>query len=144
MNPAYLETRFRASEPVPEWPREFVIISAYATTGESWAPVENEAADCHLASELAARGGWLVRLIGYSPNGGHAEPSWAMALPLDIACDIGRQYRQDAIYHVHGDKLSVRRCGEVGEVAFVGSFRERLEGFDARSGSGEFGSSKRG
>ena len=34
--------RFRTSEPVAYWSSEFVIISAFATTGEWWTPDQNE------------------------------------------------------------------------------------------------------
>jgi hypothetical protein len=127
MNPAYFETRFRLSEPPPAWPQEFVIISAYATTGQAWTASDNEAADHRLASELGNGKGWLVRIVGYSPTSGHAEPSWAVALSLDEGCALGGTYRQDAIYHIKNDALSVRCCGPSGEFARIGSFRQRLD-----------------
>jgi len=86
MDPVYFETRVRTSQPVTDWPSEFVILSAFATTGESWTPHQNERADYHLASELRMRGGWFVRIFGYSPKSGHSEPSWD--LPLDEGCNI--------------------------------------------------------
>ena len=36
MNPSYFETHFRLETPISDWPCEFVIITAHATTGESW------------------------------------------------------------------------------------------------------------
>src|SRR6266436_10353579 len=71
MEPGYFETRFRTSQPVTDWPSEFVILSAFATTGESWTPHQNQRADYRLASELRMRGGWFVRIFGYSPSGRH-------------------------------------------------------------------------
>lgn len=127
MNPVYLETRFRYDGEAPPLPEEFVILSAYATTGETWSALQNAAADRSLEAELRARGGWLLRLIGYSPTTGHAEPSWATALPLDEACNIGRRYRQDAIYHVRGDLLSVTYCDARRALVAVGLFRDRLD-----------------
>jgi hypothetical protein len=38
MNPVYFETRFRTDQPEIDWPSEFVILSAFATTGQSWTP----------------------------------------------------------------------------------------------------------
>jgi hypothetical protein len=35
MNPVYFETRFRTDRLVIDWPSEFVILSAFATTGQS-------------------------------------------------------------------------------------------------------------
>jgi hypothetical protein len=126
MDPVYFKTRFRTSRPVTDWPSEFVILSAFATTGESWTPHQNERADDRLASELRMRGGWLVRIFGYSPTSGHTEASWAVDLPLEEGCKIGQRFLQDAIYHVKNDELSVMRCDEPRALVRVGSFRTRL------------------
>jgi hypothetical protein len=127
MHPAYFETRFRPSEPVSDWPAEFVILSAYATTGQAWTPQENEAADHRLEMELRERGGFLARVTGYSPASGHAEPSWASDVALEEARKIGERFRQDAIYHVRNDDLSVTRCTQQSPLVHVGSFRSRLD-----------------
>lgn len=127
MNSAYFETRFRTSQAVHEWPREFVIISAFATTGETWTPDQNAAADRLLEAELKARDGWVVRIVGYSPTTDHAEPSWAVTMPVDEACAMGRRFRQDAIYHVLDDVLSVTYCAGHAALVVVGSFRSRLD-----------------
>jgi hypothetical protein len=107
MHEAYRETHFRLAEHADEWPREFAIITAYATTGEKWSDAENEAADRALHAELRQHSQLVRRITGYSPSTGHAEPGWAVALPFDIACEIGLRYRQDAIYFVSRDVLSV-------------------------------------
>jgi hypothetical protein len=127
MDPVYFETRFRTNQSVTDWPSEFVIISAFATTGECWAPVQNEDADRRLASELRMRGGWLVRIFGYSPTSLHTEPSWAVDLPLDNACNVGQRFLQDAIYYIKNDELSVTRCNEQRALVYIGSFRGRLD-----------------
>ena len=127
MNPAYFETRFRTTNPIAGWPAEFVIISAFATTGETWTVQEAEIADGRLASELIAHGVWLHRVTGYSPTTGHAEPSWAAEIPLDEACVFGLRFHQDAIYRVEGNRLSVTHCDERHELVDVGSFRSRLD-----------------
>ncbi len=126
MHPDYFETHFRVLDPVTCWPNEFVIISAFATTGESWALDENRAADQNLAAELWKRGCWITRVTGFSPRTGHSEPSWAAEIPLDKACEFGMRYRQDAIYHVQGDILSVTKCDSDRTLVPVGGFRERL------------------
>lgn len=127
MRPVYFETRFRINGPIPAWPVEFVIITAYATTGETWTSEQNQTADRRLESELKARGGQIARLIGYSPRSGHAEPSWAVKMPFDEACDLGVRYRQEAIYFVRDDDLSVSFCDSRKALVRVGSFRERLD-----------------
>ena len=126
MNPVYFETHFRTPAPTPDWPPEFIIVTAYATTGERWTTAENEAADRKLTEELRQLGAWSARLTGYSPRTGHAEPGWAVTLSLDAACDLGLRYRQDAIYHVAGDRLSVSFCDQRRKLVAVGPFRERV------------------
>jgi hypothetical protein len=127
MNSAYFETRFRPARPVAAWPSEFVIISAFATTGESWTPEQNEVADRRLAADLGARGLWLERITGYSPTTGHSEPSWAVELPLDEARAAGLRFHQDAIYYVREGRLSVTHCDAHREHVHVDSFRARLD-----------------
>jgi hypothetical protein len=80
-----------------------------------------------LIVELRMQGSWFVRIFGYSPKSGHAEPSWAVELPLDEGCNIGQRFLQDAIYHVKNDELSVTRCNERVALVRVGSFRSRLD-----------------
>jgi hypothetical protein len=127
MEPAYFEARFLVEELLPKWPDEFAIITAYATTGETWTREENEAADRRLHEALARRSPFLVRITGYSPTTGHGEPGWAAVLPFDEACDVGLQFRQDAIFWVSGDDLSVTYCDERRALVPAGSFRERLD-----------------
>lgn len=125
MHRAYFETRFRV-ETEHEWPHEFVIISACATTGTRWSSERTAKADAALRATLAARGLWHVRITGFSPATEHAEPSWAIAMPFLDACDLGREFLQDAIYHVEGDALSVSHCDERRGPMPVGRFRERV------------------
>ena len=126
-NIPYYETRFRVKHPKPDWPIEFVIISAYATTGESWTTHQNEAADSKLKDTVLTRSSWSIRVIGYSPVSGHTEPSWATDIPLNEARNVGRQFHQDAIYHVKHDELSVTYCDDKIALVRVGSFRERID-----------------
>jgi len=124
---AYLETRFRTPAMVSRWPDRFVILSAFATTGETWTDERNDAADQALGRELRGRG-WLARIVGYSPSSGHAEPSWAVEMPIRQAREVGSRFKQDAIFAVRGNRLRVIRCGESCLSAVVGSFLERLDG----------------
>ena len=126
LDPVYFETHFRTPAPIPDWPPEFVIVTAYATTGERWTSAENEAGDRRLTAELRQLGAWTARITGYSPTTGHAEPGWAAVMPFDAACDLGLRYRQDAIYHVSGDRLSVSFCDGRRKLVAVGPFRERV------------------
>lgn len=126
MNPVYFETLFAVAAPPSDWPAAFAIITAYATTGEEWNEEENRAADARLEMVLRERGVWMQRITGYSPRTGHAEPGWAVAVSFDSACDLGRQFRQDAIYYVEGDALFVSYCDTRCQLEPVGPFRVRV------------------
>lgn len=125
MHPDYFETRFRTPATVPSWPEAFAVITAYATTGESWTESENRRADLRLRAELG--GVWRERITGYSATTGHAEPGWAVDLRFDEACDLGARFLQDAIYWVRSGELFVSRCDERRSLERVGSFLERLD-----------------
>lgn len=126
MTPAYFDTHFLAVEPPTHWPSAFAIITAYATTGETWTSARNEAADRELETLLRERGCMIGRVTGYSPQTHHAEPGWAAALTWQDACDLGQQFRQDAIYWVAGDDLSVTFCDARRALVTVGSFHDRV------------------
>jgi hypothetical protein len=126
MNPIYFETHFESLEEWDDWPVEFAIITGYATTGESWPIAKNKAADLQLEADLRKQGRWVRRLTGYSPTSSHQEPGWAVELSLSTACDVGLQYKQDAIYFIIGDKLSVSFCDSRRALVEVGTFRQRV------------------
>ena len=129
MYPAYLETRFISREGLDGWPEQFVIITAFATTGETWTDGQNEAADQSLEAELRGTGRWMRRVAGYSPTTQHREPGWAVAMDWEEACDVGMRFLQDAIYVINGDALAVTYCDARRELQPVGNFLERLAPF---------------
>lgn len=126
-HPSYIETQFRQEQSISDWPEEFAIITAFATTGETWTVEKNKTADQALEGELQANCRWHKRVTGYSPTTGHAEPGWAVEMALAEACDLGLRYLQDAIYFVSGDELAVILCAQPSERLLIGSFRERLQ-----------------
>ena len=123
--PAYFEVRFRATGPAA-WPARFVIVTAWATTGERWTDAENHRADAALLGQILELGATPIRVTGYTPATGHAEPGWAIDLDPDAALRLGREFRQHAIYAVDDDVLRVLRCADA-RAATVGHFRERLD-----------------
>ena len=123
--PAYFEVRFRATGPAA-WPARFVIVTAWATTGERWTDAENHRADAALLGQILELGATPIRVTGYGPATGHAEPGWAIDLDPDAALRLGREFRQHAIYAVDDDVLRVLRCADA-RAATVGHFRERLD-----------------
>jgi hypothetical protein len=123
----YTSTRFRLGSLPDRWPSAFVIITAYAPTGQRWSDAENVAADQKLSAEIEALGVWHLRIAGYSPDTGHAEPGWAVELPIEDGRGIGRQFKQDAIFVVRADALGYVSCSGDGKVIWFGAFRERVD-----------------
>lgn len=122
----YFETRFRTDGSVSSWPVSFVIITAWQTTGSRWLMSVNQQSDRRMLDWLRGSGRRPVRLTGYSPVTGHAEPGWAVDLPLLAGLRLGQAFRQDAVYWVDADELVVVRCENPWRQQRVGSFRERL------------------
>ncbi len=123
----YFETRFRTEEQYIVWPEQFVIITAYATTGEVWSDERNRKADDELRSCLSGLASEIRRITGYSPKTGHMEPGWAVELELEKAKEIGRLFMQDAIYIVESGSLWVIGCEKSGSPIFVDEFLGRLD-----------------
>jgi len=128
MHPAYFETRFRCEASLGELPSHFVILSAYATTGEVWSDEQNAAADQRLFRELQASSPtFLKRVIGYSPSTHHAEPSWAVEIPIFEAQRIGNEFAQDALYYIDHGALWVASCRATVAPVYVDRFESRLD-----------------
>lgn len=127
MHPAYFETRFRVPAMPRQWPGMFVIVSAYATTGQTWSHAKNVSADLALASQIRDLGCWMHRITGYSPTTDHAEPSWAAEMELLSACELGLRFEQDAIYLVEGNQLYVLKCHQPESRLHVDAFTARLD-----------------
>ncbi len=123
----YFDVRFRLESPVTQWPTEFIVVTGYATTGEVWPEERNVESDLRLGRALQEMGRWHLRLTGYSPATGHAEPGWAVLLNPAEGEALGRRFLQDAIYVVRGDALTVRYCDD-GREEQVGAWRERVSG----------------
>jgi hypothetical protein len=129
MTTIYLNTHFKSEENINDWPNEFTIITAYATTGEHWSKQQNKAADSALEGKLKEHFDWVKRVTGYSPQTGHSEPGWAVNSDWPKACDLGVQFKQDAIYYVSKNILTVSYCDERRKKVYVGKFLERLTHF---------------
>lgn len=126
-HPAYSNVHFRGPWPDRSHPDEFAIITAYATTGETWSGERNWAADLKLENELRETGSWMRRITGYDPDTGHAEPGWAIEMGFEAACDLGWRFKQDAIFWVSGNRVRVAKCGPDRQRAEIGTFSDRFD-----------------
>jgi hypothetical protein len=127
MPPFYRQTRFNPDALPTPLPGTFAIITAFATTGETWTDSENQAANAALRAELDSTDHLLGSLTGYSPDTGHAEPGFAASLPFEEACDLGLKFKQDAIYYVDSGTLHVSYCDHRRRLEPVASFLDRLD-----------------
>jgi Protein of unknown function (DUF3293) len=108
MNPAYHETVF---EYIPTGkPTDFWVITAYNPDGKDADPADNIAADYRLREEIESLGLVPFRLIGRSPDSSHAEPGWGFPCDEAIALEIGRRYRQEAVFHFTADCIDLVDC----------------------------------
>jgi hypothetical protein len=127
MPPFYYQTRFKPDALPTPLPGTFAIITAFATTWETWTESENAAANAALRADLERSDRLLGSLTGYSPDTGHAEPGFAASLPFEEACDLGLKFKQDAIYYVDTGLLHVSYCDHRRRLEPVGTFLERLD-----------------
>jgi type I restriction system adenine methylase HsdM len=126
MHPTYAETHFCTREHLAEWAAEFAIITAYATTGETWTDTQNREADAALEAALREKTASIHRVTGYSPTTLHAEPGWAAPLPFEEACELGLRFKQDAIYYVRDGTLHVSHSDHRRRLIPIGPFVPRL------------------
>jgi len=120
----YFDTRFKDIATATDFPARFGIITAYATTGETWTDEQNIAADIRLLKELESRGVWNTRITGYV--GEHAELGWAASLSLVDTIKLGNEFEQHGIYYVDNNTLSVHLSDGSRESAHVANFSDRV------------------
>jgi hypothetical protein len=125
MNAAYQNTRFRIRDAKQILEDRFAIVTAYNPHGRIAALKFNEEADARLSSRLRDMKCRCWRITGRSADFSHAEPGFAAELPLSTALVLGREFKQEAIFWVEKDSLSVITCGDDDRIA-LGSFRKRI------------------
>ena len=88
-----------------DWPKSFAILTAYATTGETWTPEQNIEADRQLEAELKKGGHRIHRISGYSKDLDTHEEGWAVVMNLKPAWDLAVKYKQVALFYYQDDEL---------------------------------------
>lgn len=126
MNPIYFKTQFRSNLEQSNLPVNFSIITAYAPTGEAWIEEQNTKANKLLKNKLSNLGIFIGEIDGYNPDTGHSEKGFVAEIGWQEACDIGVEFKQDAIYFVSGEELFVTYCDDRRELMGVSSFFDRL------------------
>ena len=124
MNQSYLETIFPGCNGLKELPQSFAIITACNPMDEHLPKSENENRNQKLLSILGVRGKTIAPIIGSSPDRTHQEPSFLAHCSRKESIELGKMFRQRAIFWVNEDKLEIIECS-TGLIHFAGSFRER-------------------
>ena len=108
LNPAYREAVF---EYIPDdKPSAFWVITAYNPDGKNATNADNIGADERLHTEITALGFTPFRIIGMSSDESRAEPGWGVPCDEASALEIGRRYRQEALFHFHDDRIELVDC----------------------------------
>ncbi len=126
MKSAYFDTLFESAR-VPA-PNAFAILTAHNPYGKTWDSASNEAADRRLVARLRELGAEPWRVVGYAPDRSHAEAGWGAQISLEVACSLGRDFEQDAIYWVDNDRLELIGLKTPGRET-LGSWQARVQPF---------------
>lgn len=114
-------------DPLPaDWPTSFVIVNAWATTGETWSAERNQAADEALRQALERVGLRHHRLTGASPDLAHQEPSWAVDMSKESADELAEHFLQVAFFAVEQGTLFVVPTGRLEAAVDLGPWAGRL------------------
>ncbi len=114
----YKSTVFEYQDFPRDWPKSFAILTAYATTGETWTPEQNIEADRQLEAELKKGGHRIHRISGYSKDLKTHEEGWAVVMDLKSAWDLAVKYKQVALFFYANEELllvyalNYSRCDE--------------------------------
>jgi N-acetylneuraminic acid mutarotase len=101
----YKSTVFQYQDFPADWPKSFAILTAYATTGETWTDEQNKDADQKLESELRKGGHRIHRISGYSKDLKTHEEGWAVVMDLKTAWNLAVKYKQVALFYYQNDDL---------------------------------------
>jgi Protein of unknown function (DUF3293) len=111
MNPEYENAYFRAVPPTHGWPRSFGVITACNPDGKIATDDENADATNQLRLELQSAKLEHFPVTGGSKDFIHTEPGFGVVFPSqEEALAWGRRYRQEAIFWVEDDQLSLVSC----------------------------------
>lgn len=124
--PEYLQTIFIAKKPPKSgWPEKFAVITA-CNPMSSGDREDDPAAMTRLRKHISRNNHKRHKVTGSSPDWRHKEASFAVwNLSLGEALEIGREFRQRAVFWVENEKIEVVSC-ESGERKFAGLWKERF------------------
>jgi len=122
MNPAYKETVFESE--LRFFPDVFAIITAHNPEGLNCPPAVNESLNRDLLREIRAPAFDSFEITGMSPDGVHREAGFGIVCPFEAAVQLGRKYKQEAIFRIEQDQLSLIDLKDL-KAYSLGSFNAR-------------------
>ncbi len=129
--PEYLQTWFIPKDEGADWPEEFWIITACNPYSSGVFKGDRDA-DRRLRRHLSKEGCPKFRIKGIATDWQHEENSYGVSgIARDSLLELGREFQQNAVFHIVGDRLSVVACVDGREVE-IGSFRERIRKHEDR------------
>ena len=105
MNPEYQNVYFAAD--TNEHPTRFAIVTAYNPDGITIEKAQNHIADQELSNEIAALGWSSFRVTGMSSDATHQEPGWGINCSEKEGINLGKQFKQEAIFWVSDDRITL-------------------------------------
>ena len=122
----YDQAHFQLDSPAVDLPVEFGIVTACNPMGVTVEASVNEGLDRDLGLSLLGQDIPHFRVTGGSRDMSHAEPGYGCAVDRERIVELGRQWNQEAVFWVRGDRLFLVFCDRPELEQPLGSFRERL------------------
>lgn len=91
-------------------PSDFYVITAYNPDGKSASIAENSQADAELCDAFTAMRVKSFPVIGMSEDEKHAEPGWGVRCDEAVAIQLGKRFRQEAIFHFSDGQIYLVDC----------------------------------
>jgi hypothetical protein len=112
MKPEYQQTRFLVPE-LDQVPARFGVVTACNPDGVTVGDEQNRAATECLRSALASAGFHFFPVTGCSPDVRHREPGFGIvADDREIIVELGRTWKQEAIFWIEGGIVHLVSCGD--------------------------------
>ncbi|AWB66732.1 DUF3293 domain-containing protein [Saccharobesus litoralis] len=110
----------------------FAIITAFNPLGQLRSPSFNTIQDKALQYDIQRLNTVYRSIYGCSADLSYSEKSWLVAIEQSTAIDLAIEYKQNAIYFVNGDRLSLVPCLLADQQEdYIGSFQQRTRIFPA-------------
>lgn len=117
MKPEYQQTRFLVPK-LDHMPARFGILTGCNPDGVTFSDDQNKSTTERLRSALASAGFHFFAVTGCSPDLRHREPGFGIVTDdREIIVELGRTWKQDAIFWVEHGTVHLVSCSDCEAVA---------------------------